>query len=55
MQNSIVLHWLVQVLHPPQKSERPPFLNGRIAVHPADIKLQFKLVKFAIIIGFTNS
>jgi hypothetical protein len=28
MQNVMVLRRLVQVLHPPQKFERPPFSNG---------------------------
>jgi hypothetical protein len=27
-QNLMVPRWLVQVLHPPQKYERPPFWNG---------------------------
>jgi hypothetical protein len=26
--NFMVPRWLVQVLHPPQKCERPPFWNG---------------------------
>jgi hypothetical protein len=28
IQNFMALRWLVQVLHPPQKFERPPFCNG---------------------------
>jgi hypothetical protein len=28
IQNVMVARWLVQVLHPPQKSEHPPFWNG---------------------------
>jgi hypothetical protein len=28
IQNSMVPHWLMQVLHPPQKFERPPFKNA---------------------------
>jgi hypothetical protein len=28
VQNFMFPRWLVQVLHPPQKFERPPFLNG---------------------------
>jgi hypothetical protein len=28
MQKFLSLRWLVQVLRPPQKSERPPFLSG---------------------------
>jgi hypothetical protein len=28
IQNSMVLRWLVQVLHPPQNFEHPPFWNG---------------------------
>jgi hypothetical protein len=28
IQNFMVLRWLVQVLHPPQKFERPPFWNS---------------------------
>jgi hypothetical protein len=28
LQNFMVPYWLVQVLHPPQKFERPPFWNG---------------------------
>jgi hypothetical protein len=28
IQNCMVPRWLVQVLHPPQKFERPPFWNG---------------------------
>jgi hypothetical protein len=28
IQNFVVPRWMVQVLHPPQKFERPPFWNG---------------------------
>jgi hypothetical protein len=30
IQTFMVVHWLLQVLHPPQRFERPPFWNGYV-------------------------
>jgi hypothetical protein len=42
IQNSMVPRWLMQVLHPPQKFERPPFCNGwRYGVKRYGIEVTF--------------
>jgi hypothetical protein len=42
IQNFMVPHWLVQVLHPSQKFERPPFWNGwRYGIKRYGVKVAF--------------
>jgi hypothetical protein len=42
IQNFMVPHWLVQVLHPPRKFDRPPFWNGsRYSIKKYGVKVTF--------------
>jgi hypothetical protein len=42
IQNLMVSRWLVQVLHPPQKFERPPFWNGwRYGIKKYGVEVSF--------------
>jgi hypothetical protein len=42
IQNFMVPRWLVQVLHPPQKFERPPFWNGwKYVIKKNDVEVTF--------------